>query len=174
MCELPASITGDMVTLYQSSGFSCAPGYAMLSYVLIQNIKQDICDNADFEQWAIANGADCNLRGNGYNCLLAEEQDSGAGEAICVKCVGPDPPPTNGPVSGGGLGGGAIFLIILVSVLFMYIVGGIIYNKFVKKEGVSHPHLETLKGIPGLVKDGCMFTISKIKRGGSSEKYEEL
>lgn len=77
------------------------------------------------------------------------------------------------PIS-SGLSGGFIFIIIFFSVCFVYFVGGIIYNKKIKgadgKELI--PNFDKWELLPGLVKDGCMFTHAKIK-GLSKNKDDE-
>lgn len=163
-CELPASPTGADVAVVDGS--SCSSGKGAITYALLDAIKQDVCNNPDMDDWAITNGADCSLRGTGYGCQLSHDQDPVAGEILCVDCLG-------GGGLAGGLGGGALFLIILVSILFIYFVGGILYNKFVKKEGFKPLHAEFWVDLPALVKDGCMFVVNKVK-GGGQDKYEEL
>jgi len=77
------------------------------------------------------------------------------------------------PPSGkGGLSGGAIFLILFICVVFVYLVGGIAFNAGIRKQrGVEMiPNLEFWVTVPGLVKDGCMWTFNKIfRRGGYSQ-----
>jgi len=64
-----------------------------------------------------------------------------------------------------GLRSGWIFVIIVVVVLFTYFAVGISYNHF--KLGLSGtemvPNIAFWRDLPGLVKDGCMFTFTKIK-----------
>jgi len=163
-CVLPDSPTGNDVTVVDGS--SCASGQGAITYAMLDPIKQDVCDNAKFDDWAITNGADCSLRGTGYGCMISQDQDPAAGELLCLDCVG-------GSGLAGGLSGGALFLIILVSILFVYFVGGLLYNKFVKKEGFKPLHAEFWADLPALVKDGVMFVVNKAK-GGGQDKYEEL
>jgi len=67
---------------------------------------------------------------------------------------------------GVGLGGGAIFLIILLVLGVVYVAGGFIYNKAIKKEpGLGFPNEEFWKDSPGMAKDGVMFLLSKITGG---------
>jgi len=70
--------------------------------------------------------------------------------------------------SGGdddGLSGGSIFLIILMSAAFLYVaVGcGICYKKYEKRGLDACPHKDFWFALPGLVKDGVVFSIGKIK-----------
>jgi len=65
-----------------------------------------------------------------------------------------------------GLSGGSILLIILLVLIVVYIIGGFVFN--VKYKGMpfnkeAFPHLEFWGSIPGLVKDGVVFTVSKIR-----------
>jgi hypothetical protein len=65
---------------------------------------------------------------------------------------------------GGGLAGGWIFIIVLCCVLFVYFVGGFIFLRFYRKEeGIQNqiPQYSFWVSIPGLVKDGCVFTYQK-------------
>jgi len=71
---------------------------------------------------------------------------------------------------GGGLSGGSVFLIILVVVIPIYIAAGFVYKMKVKgTTGMeSCPNIEFWREIPGLVKDGFRFTISKVRGASSS------
>jgi len=65
-----------------------------------------------------------------------------------------------------GLSGGSIFLIIFFVVAVVYFVGGAFFRyKFQEVEvGVNLvPNLGFWSEIPGLVKDGCVFTYEKIR-----------
>jgi len=77
-------------------------------------------------------------------------------------------------VTGGGIGGGSIFVIIVIVGFLGYFVSGFLYNKFVKgtesiKESI--PQVEFWESFPDLVKDGCVYTIGRVK--GKTE-YSEL
>jgi len=83
---------------------------------------------------------------------------------------------SGGGSSGGGSGGGGtIFLIVLLVVVILYCAGGFAYNfKKLGKKGLDAvPNIEFWKDFPSLVKEGCTFTINKIKglRGGKSGGY---
>lgn len=56
-----------------------------------------------------------------------------------------------------------IFFVLLFVGLAVYIIGGFVFNKFIKKEGGFHPHMSFWIGFPGLVKDGAMFIVNKVK-----------
>ncbi|KAL6076144.1 Autophagy-related protein 27 [Balamuthia mandrillaris] len=77
--------------------------------------------------------------------------------------------PGQGGEGGGSsaLAGGWIFIIVLGSVLLVYFVGGVLFQKFYKKESglALIPNVEFWKMLPGLVKDGVMFSIAKVKLG---------
>jgi len=65
-----------------------------------------------------------------------------------------------------GTSGGTVFLIILMVLIPVYIAGGCIFMR--KKRGTvtmkeSCPHYEFWSAIPGLVKDGCIFSAKKTK-----------
>jgi len=71
-----------------------------------------------------------------------------------------------GKGAAGGLSGGSILLIILFPLIVVYIIGGFVFN--VKYKGLpfnkdAFPHIEFWSSIPGLVKDGVLFTVSKVR-----------
>ena len=75
------------------------------------------------------------------------------------------------PVSAseGGLTGGGIIMIIVACLIFVYIVGGIIFNAVIRKQrGIEmFPNVTFWVTVPGLVKDGFVFVINKtVRRGG--------
>jgi len=72
-------------------------------------------------------------------------------------------------------------LIILIVIIPVYIVGGCIFMR--KQRGTttmaeSCPNNEFWFAFPGLVKDGCAFTVAKIKgctsRKGGPDGYDEV
>lgn len=79
--------------------------------------------------------------------------------------------------SGGGSGGispGTVFCILLLFLALGYLVGGVLYNKFIKNvdNGLDLlPHLEFWMDLPSMIKEGCMFiydkfmTITNLKSG---------
>jgi len=91
-----------------------------------------------------------------------------------------------GSVAEGGTSGGTIFLIILIVVIPVYIVAGCLFMRYQRgtvtmKE--SCPHFEFWSTIPGLIKDGCIFTAKKLKEfyhnmagggGGGGADYNEV
>lgn len=68
----------------------------------------------------------------------------------------------------GGVSGGTVFIIILICLIVVYIVAGIIVNKFVRHEETMDkifPHFEFWKESPILAKEGTMFVLSKVTGG---------
>jgi hypothetical protein len=65
---------------------------------------------------------------------------------------------------GGGVSGGTIFVIILFTGAILYVIGGVVYNKFqLQKDGIELlPNVEFWREVPGYIQDGAMFTKSKI------------
>jgi len=63
------------------------------------------------------------------------------------------------------LSGGAIFLIVLMvsAVLYVGVGCGICYKKYEKRGLDACPHKDFWFALPGLVKDGVVFSIGKIK-----------
>jgi hypothetical protein len=73
-----------------------------------------------------------------------------------------------GSAGEGGTSGGTVFLIILIVIIPVYIIGGCLFMRYQRgtvtmKE--SCPHFEFWSTIPGLIKDGCIFTGKKLKEG---------
>ena len=67
--------------------------------------------------------------------------------------------------AGHGLSGGSIFLILFFVGGFVYFVGGILFNKY--RRGLSGsemiPNISFWRDLPGLVRDGCMFSFNKVR-----------
>jgi len=83
--------------------------------------------------------------------------------------------PTNSN-SSGGIDGGGIFLIILLCVTIVYCAGGVVFNKFYRKQETTIelvPQWGFWSSIPGLTKDGVMFLVNKV-RGKSAGTYERM
>ncbi|XP_035688273.1 cation-dependent mannose-6-phosphate receptor-like [Branchiostoma floridae] len=74
---------------------------------------------------------------------------------------------------GVGISGGTIVLIIAVSVVVVYFVGGMIIMKFVKKaEGLAViPNSGFWSSLPGYIKEGVLFIVSPCRRSG---KYDSI
>ena len=83
---------------------------------------------------------------------------------------------SNGTGGDGGMGGGWIFIIILISVAAAYVIGGIVFLKFVRKhEGAEIvPNREFWLAIPGLVRDGCVWTFGTIKAKVTGQSYSKI
>lgn len=85
------------------------------------------------------------------------------------------------PFDGGGKSGskshglsvGSILCIALLVLITVYVIGGIVINKYLRKfEGESYlPNKSFWKDFPSLVKDGFIFTRGKLKK---SEEYEKI
>ena len=75
--------------------------------------------------------------------------------------IGP-PPPGYG---GGSLSPGSIMLIIFFVLITVYLVVGVLFNKFYRgttgKELI--PHVDFWTELPGLARDGVLFTFNKAK-----------
>eukprot|EP00057_Strongylocentrotus_purpuratus_P004765 XP_003729391.1 PREDICTED: cation-dependent mannose-6-phosphate receptor isoform X1 [Strongylocentrotus purpuratus] len=73
--------------------------------------------------------------------------------------------------SSGGLTGGGIVCIIFTVVVFVYIVGGILFQVFVRGATGTEvfPNHNFWWKFPGLVKDGFLFMLTPCRRGGYSE-----
>lgn len=90
-------------------------------------------------------------------------------------CLDPKPPKSDDD-NGGGLGGGGAFILIL-SLAVIFYVGGMVAFAYFKEDKRGRdliPHAEFWSSIPGLVKEGCVFTVSKVKglvTGGSGGGY---
>eukprot|EP01125_Pyxidicula_operculata_P002452 TRINITY_DN12314_c0_g1_i1.p1 TRINITY_DN12314_c0_g1~~TRINITY_DN12314_c0_g1_i1.p1 ORF type:complete len:221 (+),score=36.00 TRINITY_DN12314_c0_g1_i1:56-718(+) len=89
-----------------------------------------------------------NIRGESFNKVIVAEGKQG-----CAL------------VGGGGLSGGSVILILLFVFAVVYLVAGVLYNKFrLNKDGIELiPNLDFWKDFPSLVKDGFFFTVSKFK-----------
>jgi len=66
---------------------------------------------------------------------------------------------------GGGLSGGWVFVIILLVSFFVYCAAGIAFMRIRKGAtgAAMIPNVEFWKELPGLMKDGCIFTYRKIR-----------
>nr|XP_002126668.1 putative mannose 6-phosphate receptor-like protein C530.09c [Ciona intestinalis] len=72
--------------------------------------------------------------------------------------------------SGGGLSAGSVLLIIFFVLLFVYLVGGILYNRYKNEEtGLDMlPNKEFWASLPGLIADGIKFIFGGCKASPSS------
>jgi len=81
-----------------------------------------------------------------------------------------------GKKNSGGIGGGWIFVIIVLVTTFVYCLGGIIFKS--KRKGTSGtesiPNIDFWRGLPGLVKDGVKFTFSGCKRNSDYQDVDAL
>jgi len=90
---------------------------------------------------------------------------------------GPPPGPPGSPSSAEseGIGGGTIFIIVLICLAAVYLVAGVAFNHFAKHNAGLEliPNLSFWADLPSLVKDGCLYIWSKfstviLRRGYSS------
>ncbi|KAL4222230.1 hypothetical protein ACF0H5_018267 [Mactra antiquata] len=77
----------------------------------------------------------------------------------------------NGGNEGSGSSGfsvGGILIIVFFSLVIVYFITGIVFNKFVRHETGKDlvPQVGLWASFPGLVKDGCLFLVGKITRKG--------
>jgi len=81
---------------------------------------------------------------------------------------------TGGTGIGGGITGGEVFLIIFFCGIALYVVVGVIVNRFVRKmNGIEMlPNVAFWGGFFGLIKDGGRFITLKTCRRGSS--YQQV
>jgi len=89
-----------------------------------------------------------------------------------VTCPGYTPQPS----SNTGLSGGWIFIICLIVTLFLYIFIGCFYKR--KRLGLSGreacPNIDFWSQLPGLVKDGFLYTKRRLFALSSRSDYEKL
>ncbi|XP_070565871.1 uncharacterized protein [Ptychodera flava] len=75
----------------------------------------------------------------------------------------------------GGLSAGSILCIIALVLVIVYLIGGVLIMKFVKKETGSDliPNKGFWVSLPGYIKDGFLFAISPCRKGGR-DTYNEI
>ncbi|XP_052245427.1 uncharacterized protein LOC127854433 [Dreissena polymorpha] len=105
--------------------------------------------------------------------IVANGQQS-AGDfqlTLTTVCACPNGCDAKGPkrckYSGAGsLSAGSYLCIIFFSVIILYLIGGLIFMKFVrKKDGIEiFPHITFWRSVPVLVQSGAKFTVSKVTR----------
>jgi len=83
-----------------------------------------------------------------------------------------------GSSSSSGMSGGSVFIIIVVVVSAFYVIVGCAYNR-VKKGTTgmreSCPQNEFWCDLPGLMKDGFLFTKAKVTgKGGGGDGYDKI
>jgi hypothetical protein len=80
--------------------------------------------------------------------------------------------------SSSGLSGGSVFIIIVIVVAAVYVAAGCAYNRF--KKGTtgmreSCPQNEFWCDLPGLMKDGFLFTKAKLTgKSGGGDGYDKI
>lgn len=91
-------------------------------------------------------------------------------QCACPNGCGGAPPPPPGPGgSSGKLSAGSVLLIIFFVLLFVYFAAGMLFKKYkMQAEGAEIvPNKDFWTSLPGLIKEGFLFSISKCKRDGS-------
>lgn len=85
---------------------------------------------------------------------------------LTTVCACPNGCTEDGPVncsskSPGGIGGGAVVLIIFFSFAFIYMVGGTLFLAFGRKARGREmiPNVNFWTSLPGLIKDGVLFSL---------------
>ena len=86
------------------------------------------------------------------------------------------PPP---PPPGGGkkkISGGSVFLIIFFVGGAVYLAAGMLYKRQrMGVEGVEMvPNIDFWREVPGNIKDGVKFSISKVRGGGDNRDYASI
>jgi len=101
------------------------------------------------------------------------EQDTGSSQysaSFSSKCVCEGgcagvKPSGNGSGESGGLSTGSILLIVFFPLVFVYFIGGLLYNKY-HKGAESFPEMipnhSFWSDLPSLVKDGCVLSFQCI------------
>ncbi|OWF35124.1 Cation-dependent mannose-6-phosphate receptor [Mizuhopecten yessoensis] len=81
------------------------------------------------------------------------------------QCSGTPPFPGKGAAS-GDISIGTIVVIGALSLGFLYLIGGILFMKMVRRAHGSEvvPNVSFWRGLPGLIKDGCLFTTRKYRK----------
>ncbi|CAF1165387.1 unnamed protein product [Rotaria sordida] len=89
--------------------------------------------------------------------------------------------PVKGGITGGGITGGAIFIIILFVLIIVYLVCGIIYNRYKQNQtGLAViPNRSFWLLLGGMFVDGCKFTWNFVRNCAqrtfsSSASYESV
>ncbi|XP_061180312.1 uncharacterized protein LOC133188845 [Saccostrea echinata] len=72
-----------------------------------------------------------------------------------------------------GISAGSILIIIFFSLLVVYLIGGVLFQIFVKKNSGKNaiPNSNFWFGLPGLIKDGVFLII---RRGGKKGSYNSI
>eukprot|EP00048_Salpingoeca_helianthica_P006783 m.102585 g.102585 ORF g.102585 m.102585 type:complete len:288 (+) comp14122_c2_seq1:35-898(+) len=78
----------------------------------------------------------------------------------------PGPPGSSSSSSSTSLDVGWILVIVLLCSLFVYFVGGMVFLKYKRQASGREmvPNVEFWSSLPGLIKDGFLFTVAKVRR----------
>jgi hypothetical protein len=133
-----------------------------------QTIIYFFCDKSASTPKYHACGEDSALPGQYYSSILTDRVCADAKPRKCGR---------NGAAGSGGLGTGGILLILFFVLVPLYFIGGALFQKFVKKETETSElliHKEFWTSLPGLIKEGVMFTLNKVSCGKVGGSYSSL
>ena len=89
--------------------------------------------------------------------------------------IAPPPPGYGGGSS--GLSPGSIMLVILFVLIAVYLIAGVLFNKLYKRANGKEviPNVDFWTELPGLARDGVLFSSNKVKRlTGKRSSYEDV
>lgn len=78
-----------------------------------------------------------------------------------------------GPGTGGTISVGTILLIVFISLAFVYVILGVVFQSYVRKaEGRERiPNYTFWTSLPGYIKDGAIFVV---RRGKNGKSYDNI
>uniref|UniRef100_A0A1I8JGM9 Cation-dependent mannose-6-phosphate receptor n=1 Tax=Macrostomum lignano TaxID=282301 RepID=A0A1I8JGM9_9PLAT len=127
----------------------------------------------------------CDTSGSGEDLLtpLDDGQSSGSTELYKMSllsrhcCATGGPGPDGG--GGGGMSGGDILLIIFFCLIAVYLAAGILINVAIRRQSFGAqalPNAEFWVSVPGLVRDGALFSYGWVKDGINKRRgnYESV
>ncbi|PAA90345.1 hypothetical protein BOX15_Mlig007716g2 [Macrostomum lignano] len=127
----------------------------------------------------------CDTSGSGEDLLtpLDDGQSSGSTELYKMSllsrhcCATGGPGPDGG--GGGGMSGGDILLIIFFCLIAVYLAAGIVINVAIRRQSFGAqalPNAEFWVSVPGLVRDGALFSYGWVKDGINKRRgnYESV
>jgi len=140
----------------------------------------DICWIAGRQQVrTVINVFRCKAGGGTEDTVKVEEDQTTCTFTITLQTAVACPGGSAAKDGGGGISGGWIFIIILISIIPIYIGAGCLFNR--TKRGLTGveaaPNVEFWRGLPGLIKDGAKYSWNMTRSGcknGTGEAYEKL
>ncbi|XP_052808889.1 uncharacterized protein LOC128237406 [Mya arenaria] len=159
------TIATQQTAQFSQSGDSLAVGYTSGRGILTTTQVNLVCDKSACDASITAQGS---TGPNAYTLTL---------KTVCACPNGCD---ENGPINckpgggGGGIGGGTIFLIILLVIIAVYVIGGVAFQKFVRKAQGKEiiPNYEFWSNTPRYLKSGLTFCLKPCTK--KSGKYESI